>query len=137
MIGERYVVTPAAYCHDASHEHRHDRLRRGDASQVLEGPDTWNSRRAFSVQAEAQGPIFVRRSVGVACPRVKDNVAYVRRAKGEPDTVPRWMGGRMPLSSELSGELRRKLEEAADGKLVGPRDESRFARFSEIQRDGA
>ncbi|NND95932.1 MAG: ligase-associated DNA damage response DEXH box helicase [Pirellulaceae bacterium] len=51
--------------------------------------------------------------------RVKDNAAYVRRAKGSPDTVPRWMGGRMPLSSELSEALRTKLQEASEGKLVG------------------
>ncbi|TWU67086.1 ATP-dependent RNA helicase DeaD [Crateriforma conspicua] len=55
----------------------------------------------------------------VALVRVKDNVAYVRRAKGEPDSVPRWMGGRMPLSSELSRQLREKLHQAADGVLVG------------------
>lgn len=51
---------------------------------------------------------------------VRDNVAYVRRSKGTPDAVPRWMGGRMPLSSELSHALREKIHEAADGKLVGP-----------------
>ncbi len=51
--------------------------------------------------------------------RVKDNVAYVKRAKGTPDTVPRWMGGRMPLSSELSEALRGKLQEAAEGRLIG------------------
>ena len=51
--------------------------------------------------------------------RVKDNAAYVRRATGHPDTVPRWMGGRMPLSSELSDALRGKMEEAAVGQLVG------------------
>ncbi|MEM8670523.1 MAG: ligase-associated DNA damage response DEXH box helicase [Planctomycetota bacterium] len=51
--------------------------------------------------------------------RVKDNAAYVRRSSGQPDTVPRWMGGRMPLSSELSDALRRKLEQAANGKLIG------------------
>ncbi len=51
--------------------------------------------------------------------RVRDNIAYVRRSKGKPDTVPRWMGGRLPLSSELSHALRRKLAEAAAGKLKG------------------
>ena len=51
--------------------------------------------------------------------RVRDNAAYVRRSKGQPDSVPRWAGGRMPLSSELSDALRRKIEEAADGKLLG------------------
>ncbi|HBJ36363.1 MAG TPA: ligase-associated DNA damage response DEXH box helicase [Planctomycetaceae bacterium] len=50
---------------------------------------------------------------------IRDNVAYVRRAKGTPDTVPRWMGGRMPLSSELSQSLRLKLQEASEGHYVG------------------
>ncbi|MFK7734453.1 MAG: ligase-associated DNA damage response DEXH box helicase [Pirellulaceae bacterium] len=47
--------------------------------------------------------------------RIQDNTAYVRRATGKPDTVPRWMGGRMPLSSELSQALRMKIEAASDG----------------------
>lgn len=64
--------------------------------------------------------------------RIKDNAAYVRRAKGSPDTVPRWMGGRMPLSSELSAALRQKLHEAADGKLVGPEMKS-LRRLLELQ----
>ncbi|WP_353620928.1 ligase-associated DNA damage response DEXH box helicase [Stieleria mannarensis] len=51
--------------------------------------------------------------------RIKDNAAYVKRATGSPDTVPRWMGGRISLSSELSAALRRKIAEAAAGKLVG------------------
>ncbi|QDT02029.1 putative ATP-dependent helicase Lhr [Rubripirellula lacrimiformis] len=51
--------------------------------------------------------------------RVKDNAAYVRRATGKPDTVPRWMGGRMPLSSELSEALRRRIEQASEGKYIG------------------
>ncbi|WP_146520899.1 ligase-associated DNA damage response DEXH box helicase [Stieleria varia] len=51
--------------------------------------------------------------------RIRDNVAYVKLAKGKPDTVPRWMGGRMPLSTELSAALREKISEAAEGKLIG------------------
>ena len=51
--------------------------------------------------------------------RIRDNAAYVRRAKGQADSVPRWAGGRMPLSSELSDALRQKVEEAASGKLQG------------------
>jgi len=50
---------------------------------------------------------------------IRDNIAYVRRAKGRPDSVPRWMGGRMPLSSELSQSLRLKLQEASEGRYVG------------------
>lgn len=51
--------------------------------------------------------------------RIKDNAAYVKRAKGKPDTVPRWSGGRMPLSTELSDSLRTKIDQASRGELVG------------------
>ncbi len=51
--------------------------------------------------------------------RIRENVAYVRRTKGEPESIPRWMGGRMPLSAELSEFLRRKIEQASAGQLVG------------------
>lgn len=50
---------------------------------------------------------------------IRDNIAYVRRSKGTPDSVPRWMGGRMPLSSELSLALRTRLEEAMHGVYRG------------------
>jgi ATP-dependent helicase Lhr and Lhr-like helicase len=51
---------------------------------------------------------------------VRDNVAYVKRTKGTPDAVPRWMGGRMPLSSELSEAMRQKIHEANEGSFSGP-----------------
>lgn len=44
--------------------------------------------------------------------RVRDMTAYVRQASNRQGGVPRWMGGRMPLSGELSAELQRVL---ADG----------------------
>ena len=69
----------------------------------------------------------------VSLVRVKDNVAYVRKTTGSPDSVPRWTGGRMPLSSELSAELRLKLEQAADGNLVG-REMKSLEELFEIQR---
>ncbi len=47
--------------------------------------------------------------------RVQDLTAYVRKAKGKPGTVPRWVGGRLPLSSELSAAIRGRLDEARQG----------------------
>jgi ATP-dependent Lhr-like helicase len=44
--------------------------------------------------------------------RVRDLVAYVRAAKGRA-TVPRWMGGKFPLSSELADAVRRELHSIA------------------------
>jgi ATP-dependent Lhr-like helicase len=51
---------------------------------------------------------------------IRDNMAYVKRSKGTPDAVPRWMGGRMPLSSELSAVLRQKIHEASEN-FMAPR----------------
>jgi ATP-dependent helicase Lhr and Lhr-like helicase len=59
--------------------------------------------------------------------RTKDMKAFVRLAPSKGGTVPRWMGGRMPLSSELSQAVREELGIAAQGiyeseemKLVEP-----------------
>ncbi|HBV61565.1 MAG TPA: ligase-associated DNA damage response DEXH box helicase [Rhodopirellula sp.] len=75
--------------------------------------------------------LFAGRLVEMVC--VRDNVAYVKRSKGTPDTVPRWMGGRMPLSSELSSALRQKLHEASHKKLVG-REMKALKSLLEIQQ---
>lgn len=64
---------------------------------------------------------------------VRDNVAYVRKATGTAEKVPRWMGGRMPLSSELSTALRARIEQAAEGKLDG-REMKSLQRLFEIQQ---
>jgi len=44
----------------------------------------------------------------------------VRLGTAKSGVVPRWMGGRMPLSTELSTALRLKLDEAARGEFDGP-----------------
>ncbi|WP_431636810.1 ligase-associated DNA damage response DEXH box helicase [Dyella sp. KULCS107] len=48
----------------------------------------------------------------LALVRVRDMTAYVRQASNRQGGVPRWMGGRLPLSGELSAELRRVLADA-------------------------
>lgn len=46
---------------------------------------------------------------------IKGMTAYVKRSKARSGLVPSWMGGRMPLSSQLSQYLRLKIDEAARG----------------------
>ncbi len=46
--------------------------------------------------------------------RLEDMTAYVRLAKGGEGAVPKWQGGRMPLSGELGREVERVF--------AGPRD---------------
>lgn len=56
--------------------------------------------------------------------RVRDMTAYVRAVPNRRGGVPRWMGGRMPLSGELSDELRRTLAEpdprSSEMRALGP-----------------
>ena len=45
--------------------------------------------------------------------KFKDMTAFVRKSTGKKGIIPSWMGGRMPLSSQLSSKLRDKLDEVA------------------------
>ncbi|MGN6135441.1 MAG: ligase-associated DNA damage response DEXH box helicase [Aureliella sp.] len=52
--------------------------------------------------------------------RVHDNTAWVKRGRGQVTAIPRWMGGRMPLSTELSEAVRQELEASISGTFDGP-----------------
>jgi ATP-dependent Lhr-like helicase len=52
--------------------------------------------------------------------RVHEMTAFVRRAQGSRAAVPRWNGGRMPLSTELADAVVEQLEEAAAGRYDTP-----------------
>jgi ATP-dependent Lhr-like helicase len=47
--------------------------------------------------------------------RVKEMTAYVKKSNAKKGLIPSWMGGRMPLSSQLSAVFRDKLDEVAHG----------------------
>lgn len=47
--------------------------------------------------------------------RLQDMTAYVRLARGADGNVPKWQGGRMPLSSELGREVERVIGGPRDG----------------------
>jgi ATP-dependent Lhr-like helicase len=51
---------------------------------------------------------------------VRDMTAYVRKAKGRSGTFPRWLGGRLPLSTALAAAVRDRLGEARRGLFDGP-----------------
>lgn len=50
--------------------------------------------------------------------RVENMTVYVRRASGRKPAVPRWNGGRMPLSTELADALVEQLGAAARGEFA-------------------
>lgn len=45
--------------------------------------------------------------------KIKDMTAFVRKSNAKKGIIPSWMGGRMPLSSQLSEKLRDKMDEVA------------------------
>ncbi|GGI20980.1 ligase-associated DNA damage response DEXH box helicase [Oxalicibacterium faecigallinarum] len=51
--------------------------------------------------------------------RMHEMAAYVRRATGSRGAIPRWQGGRMPLSSELAHAALTRLEQASQGMYEG------------------
>ncbi|HEX7184970.1 MAG TPA: ligase-associated DNA damage response DEXH box helicase [Thermoanaerobaculia bacterium] len=73
---------------------------------------------------------------------VRDMTAWVRKAKGKSGAIPRWMGGRMPLSTELGAAVRDRLEEARRGVFDSPEMDAvrpileLQARWSEIPEAG-
>ncbi|MDQ3446215.1 MAG: ligase-associated DNA damage response DEXH box helicase [Pseudomonadota bacterium] len=52
--------------------------------------------------------------------RVHEMTAYVRVAKNRSGAVPRWAGGKMPLSSEMADAALRELEGALAGNYDAP-----------------
>jgi ATP-dependent Lhr-like helicase len=56
--------------------------------------------------------------------RVREMTAWVRKAPSVKGFIPRWMGARMPLSTELAAALRRRLEEAREGLYRDPEMEA-------------
>ena len=52
--------------------------------------------------------------------RVENMTAYVKRSTVKKAAVPRWNGGRMPLSNELAQAVVARFSAAAVGEFVGP-----------------
>lgn len=52
--------------------------------------------------------------------RLHELTVWVRLARKPGKTVPRWMGGRLPLSTELSAAVRDKIDQARRGQFDGP-----------------
>lgn len=49
--------------------------------------------------------------------RIREMTAFVEKAPGLPTTTPRWMGGRISLSSSVAHLIRKKITEAAEDRF--------------------
>jgi ATP-dependent helicase Lhr and Lhr-like helicase len=52
--------------------------------------------------------------------RVREMAAWVKLTKKAANTIPRWMGGRMPLSTELAAAVRAQFDLARQGRFETP-----------------
>ena len=52
--------------------------------------------------------------------QIREMTAYVKKAHSLKGAVPRWAGGRLPLSSELAHAIRETLERVKFGELFAP-----------------
>jgi ATP-dependent Lhr-like helicase len=79
------------------------------------------------------GDRFVFAGTPLEFVRVRDMIAWVRRAPNAQGAIPRWMGSRLPLSGELAAALRARFGEAARGSYRGPEMEA-LRPILEVQR---
>ncbi len=115
----RYVVT------DPTVARRH-RLSVGTITsdavlrvQYLRGKELGTIEEPF-ISRLRRGDRFIFAGRTLEFVQVRDMTAWVRRATETKGQVPRWYGGRMPLSSELAEAVRRKVEEARTGVFRDP-----------------
>lgn len=71
----------------------------------------------FIAQLSA-GDVFWFAGKALEFVRIKEMTVYVKRSKKNKGKVPSWMGGRMPLSSQLSAAMRQKIDDYIHDKIV-------------------
>jgi ATP-dependent Lhr-like helicase len=79
------------------------------------------------------GDAFVFAGHALELIRVEEMTAFVRPAKPGAAVVPRWQGGRSPLSSELADSVRELLEAHLEGRAHEPEMRA-VARLLALQR---
>ena len=77
-----------------------------------------NGRRLGSVEERfvsklKRGDVFVFAGRILEFVRIKDTTLWVRKSRSLKGSVPQWMGGRMPLSTELASAVRDQLDRSA------------------------
>ena len=87
--------------------------------QFVKGVKLGNVEESFIAKMKP-GDIFTFAGRNLEFVRSKEMTAYVRLAKKKKGTIPRWMGGRMPLSTELADEVREMLDAASRNIFDSP-----------------
>ena len=101
--------------------------------QVLGGAKLGTVEEGFAARLKA-GDCFLFGGRVLELVRVQDMTAWVKRASGKRPAVPRWNGGRMPLSTTLAGAVVDQLALAASGNFNSPELQAAEAMLA-VQRD--
>ncbi|MGF1571784.1 MAG: ligase-associated DNA damage response DEXH box helicase [Sumerlaeia bacterium] len=84
--------------------------------KYLSGGDLGTVEEAFIGRLKV-GDKFVFSGKVLQLVRFHAMTAYVKAAAGKTNAIPRWAGGRMPLSSELSAAVRKKIYAISQGDI--------------------
>ena len=86
--------------------------------QYLRGPTLGNIEESFVARLRP-GEHFLFGGKTLEFVRLRDMTAWVHKANARTQTVPRWSGSRMALSSELADAIRARFEAARNGEFEG------------------
>ena len=89
------------------------------AVQYLKGAKIGSVEESFVARLKP-GDCFMFGGRMLELVRIHDMTAWVRRSTGKRAAVPRWSGGRMPLSTTLADSMVQQLALAADGVYASP-----------------
>lgn len=87
--------------------------------QYLRGPLLGQIEEGFIARLRP-GDRFVLGGKTLEFVRVREMTAWVRRARTPGGVIPRWSGGRLPLSDLLAGAMRTILDRARAGRYESP-----------------
>lgn len=85
--------------------------------KFMKGPSLGSIEETFIARLKP-GDAFLFSGRALELVKVRDLVAYVRKATTKRHSVPRWYGGRLPLSTELADSVLEILEEVQAGHYV-------------------
>ena len=83
--------------------------------------ESWARWKRASSRRLKPGDVFMFAGRLLELVRTQQMTAYVRTAPKGSAALPRWNGGRMPLSNTLADAMLRQLEQAERGVFASPR----------------
>lgn len=83
--------------------------------KYLKGPRIGNIEEWFIAQLKP-GDVFWFAGRSLELVRIRDMIVLVKKSNKKTGKVPAWLGGRMPLSSQLSAFLRGQMDAVANGR---------------------